>query len=133
MPTLSNDRLTSLKNEIKMAEAINKEELEPILLNALQRYIGEYVPPIGRDWDVVLNEVYPVIQNNLPSIFFRNPRAFLKPRNKTYITKKRDPISGRMQEMQVDSTKSARTQEALLNYLISDAQIKYKRQVRKCL
>ncbi|KKK69759.1 hypothetical protein LCGC14_2930820, partial [marine sediment metagenome] len=83
------------------------------------------------DWDIVLNEIYPVVQWNLPSTFFRNPRAFLKPRNKTFITKKRDPISGKMVEVQGDSTKSARTQEHILNYSL--AEIKFKRETRKVL
>ena len=87
LATISKERLVALKNEIKMAEALNKEDLEPILISSLRRYVGEHVPLIGQNWDIVLNEVYPVIQNNLPSIFFRNPRAFLKPRNKTYIAK----------------------------------------------
>lgn len=101
--------------------------------DSLSRYMGTYIPAMGQDWDIVLNELYPIIQNELPSIFFRNPRAFLKPRNKTFIAKKRDPISGKMTEVQLDSQKSAKTQEALLNYDISDAQMKYKKQVRKVL
>lgn len=130
---ISKDRLIALKNEILMAEAINRQELEPIMIESLQRYIGNFVPPIGVDWDIVLNELYPIIQNELPSIFFRNPRAFLKPRNKTFIAKRRDPISGKMVDVQLDSSKSAKTQEAILNYDISDAQMKYKRQARKVL
>lgn len=130
---ISKERLVALKNEIKMAEALNEEELQPVLTNALSRYIGDYVPPFGKGWDIVLNEVYPIIQNNLPSIFFRNPRVFLKPRNKTYIAKRRDPISGDMVETQSDSTKSATTQEAIANYAISDTQMRYKKEVRKCL
>ena len=91
---LSKERISALKNEIKMAETLNEEELEPIMSEALSRYIGQYCPEFGMDWDIVLNEVYPIIQSNLPSIFFRNPRAFLKPRSKTFIVKQRDPISG---------------------------------------
>ena len=128
---ISKDRLLALKNEIKMAEVINREELEPVIQEALQRYIGNFKPEFGVDWDIVLNEVYPIVQNNLPSIFFRNPRAFLKPRNKTFITKKRDPISGKMVEVELDSSKSAKTQEDLLNYLINE--IGYKKEVRKVL
>ena len=130
---ISKERLNSLRNEIKMSEAINKEELEPIMVDSLSRYIGNFIPPMGMDWDIVLNELYPIIQNELPSIFFRNPRAFLRPRNKTFIAKKRDPISGKMVETEMDSAKSAKTQEAILNYDISDAQMKYKKQVRKVL
>jgi len=130
---ISKERLKALKNELVMAEAINQQELQPIMVDSLSKYIGNYVPPIGNDWDIVLNELYPIIQNELPSIFFRNPRAFLKPRNKTYIAKRRDPISGNMVEVQLDSSKSAKTQEAILNYDISDAQMRYKYQARKVL
>jgi hypothetical protein len=128
---IPNERLIALKNEIVMAEKMNEEELEPIMAESLSRYMGEFVPEFGMDWDIVLNEVYPIIQNNLPSIFFRNPRAFLKPRNKTFIAKKRDPVSGKMVEVELDSQKSARTQEDLLNYML--VEIKYKKEVRKVL
>lgn len=131
MDKLSVERIVALKNEIAMAEALNKEELEPIVAESIQRYIGEYIPVFGGDWDIVLNEVYPIIQSNLPSIFFRNPRAFLKPRNKTYIVRKRNPISGQLEDVELDSAKSAKTQEHILNYLISE--IKYKPEVRKVL
>jgi hypothetical protein len=128
---ISKDRLLTLKNEIKMAEMINREELEPIIQESLQRYMGTFVPDFGANWDIMLNEVYPIVQNNLPSIFFRNPRAYLKPRNKTFIAKKRDPVTGKMVETELDSSKSAKTQEDLLNYLISE--IGYKKEVRKVL
>ena len=129
--SLSSERLVALKNEIIMSEMINKEELEPIMTDSLRRYIGNYAPPMGMDWDIILNELYPIIQYELPSIFFRNPRAFLKPRNKTFIAKKRNPITGKMEEIELDATKSAKTQEAILNYDIS--QIKYKQQLQKVL
>ena len=133
MANLSKDRLNAIKNEIKMAEKINREELQPIMIDSVKRYLGTFVPQVGMDWDIVLNELYPIIQNEMPSIFFRNPRAFLKPRNKTFIAKRRDPISGQMVEVQLDSAKSAKTQEAILNYDISDAEMKYKKQARKVL
>lgn len=128
---LSDERLITLKNEIDMAEALNKEELEPIIAESLQRYVGEFVPVFGGDWDIILNEVYPIIQSNLPSIFFRNPRAFLKPRNKTYIVKKRNPVSGQKEDTELDSALSAKTQEHILNYLLTE--IKYKPEVRRVL
>ena len=128
---IDKERLSALKNEIRMAEKLNEEELEPLMREALDRYMGVHVPEFGADWDIILNEVYPIIQNNLPSIFFRNPRVFLKPRNKTFIGKKRNPVSGQMEEVQMDSTKSARTQEAILNYCMSE--IKYKKETRKVL
>lgn len=114
-----------------MAEAVNKQELVPIMVEAFQRYTGKYIPAMGANWDLCLNEIYPIIQNNLPSTFYRNPRAFLKPRNKTFITKSRDPISGKMQEKEMDSSKSAKTQEAILNYSLT--RINYKKEVRKVL
>lgn len=128
---LSADRIKNLKSEIQMSIALNREELEPILQENIQRYLGNYVPAFGNDWDIVLNEVYPIIQNNLPSIFFRNPRAFLKPHNKTFIIKKRNPISGQMEEIEADAAKSARTQEDILNYTI--AHINYKKEIQKVL
>lgn len=125
------DRLNDLKDEMKISEGLNKEELEPIIVESLQRYLGEYIPPQGAGWDIILNEVYPIIQNELPSIFFRNPRAFLKPRNKTYLAKRRNLQTQKMEEVQLDSTKSARTQESILNYKVS--QINYKQEARKTL
>ena len=128
---LSKERIKQLRNEVAMAKALNKEELTPVLQENIQRYIGNYIPAFGTDWDIVLNEIYPIIQAWLPSIFFRNPRAFLKPRNKTFVCKKRDPISGKMVEVEGDSAKSAKTQEDILNYTL--VEIKYKKEVRKCL
>ena len=128
---LAQDRLMQLRNEVIMCEATNKEELSPILEEGLQRYVGKYISAYSREWDLALNEIYPIIQNNLPAIFFRNPRAFLKPRNKTFIVKKRNPMTGEMEEVEADSSKSAKTQEYLLNYCLQE--IKYKRETRKVL
>ena len=114
-----------------MAETINEEELEPIMAEALSRYMGDHVPDFGTDWDIVLNEVYPIVQYHLPATFYRNPRAFLKPKNKTFIAKRRNPISGQMEDVELDSTKSAKTQEALLNYML--VEIGYKKETRKVL
>ena len=112
-----------------MCEKYLEEELQPIMQESLERYIGSYVPEIGVDWDIILNEIYPIIQTEIPSIFFRVPRAYLKPRNKFYITKKRNPLSGEKEEVQIDASKSAQTQEALLNYDVS--QMKYKEESRR--
>lgn len=114
-----------------MAETLNREDIEPIMTEALQRYTGKYVPKYGYNWDIILNEVYPIVQTNLPAIFFRNPRAYLKPRNKTFIAKVFDPVSGKKVATQLDSQKSANTQEAILNYSLE--RIKYKRETRKVL
>ena len=100
MSKLSKDRLMQLKSEIKMAETLNERKLGPQFQEAILRYTGNYIPNIGSDWDIILNEIYPVIQYNLPSIFFRNPRAFLKPKTKTFITKRRNPMNGKMEQVQ---------------------------------
>jgi hypothetical protein len=128
---LTEKRIKALKNEVVMAKAFNKEELTPVLQENLQRYTNTYIPAFGQNWDIVLNEVYPIVQAYLPAIFFRNPRAFLKPRNKTYIAKKRDPISGKMVDVELDSAKSAKTQEDIINYTL--VEIKYKKEVRMVL
>lgn len=114
-----------------MSEVINKNELFPILQESLHRYIGDYIPDFGGTWDIVLNEIYPIIQNWLPSIFFRNPRAFLKPKNKTYIAKVRDPMSGKMVDTELDAAASAKTQEHILNYSVLE--MNYKREARRWL
>jgi hypothetical protein len=128
---LSSDDLIRIKQEIKMSEKYLEQELTPIIQENLERYTGHFIPGMAQDWDIVLNEFYPIIQYNLPSIFFRNPRVFLKPRQKTYIAKKRNPLSGVMEEVQLDSGESAKTQEALLNYILQE--IKYKKEVRRVL
>lgn len=120
-----------LRNEIIIAEKLNEDKLLTQMREALQRYTGRHVPAIGMDWDIVLNEVYPIIQYELPSIFFRNPKVYLKPRNKNYICKKTDPLTGAKVDVVMDSSKSARTQEALLNYTLAKCQ--YKRETQKVL
>ena len=129
--SLSEHSLNKLRNEVIMAEKLNDDKLKPSMLEGIRRYTGTHVPSIARDWDIIVNEFYPIIQYHLPAIFFRNPRAFLKPRNKNFIIKKRDPITGQMTETFGDSSKSAKTQEAILNYSITE--IRYKEEVRKVL
>jgi len=128
---LSDNRISDLFSEIKMAEAFNEQEIKPKFVEGVERYTGRHIPKFGGDWDIILNEVFPIIQNNLPSIFFRNPRAFLKPRNKTYITKKRDPVTGQKVDVEIDSSRSATTQEAIINYQLQE--IKYKKESRSVL
>lgn len=120
-----------MRNEIRMAEKVNEDKLLPQMREAMERYTGKHVPAIASNWDIILNELYPIVQYELPSIYFRNPRAFLKPRNKNYIVKRRDPLTGNMVPVVMDSNKSAKTQEAILNYTVS--QIRYKEEVRRCL
>lgn len=128
---IDKDELFDLKNQIIMAETLNREEIEPVMTESLSRYMGKFVPKYGYNWDIVLNEVYPIIQTNLPAIFFRNPRAYLKPRSKTYIAKVFDPTVGKKVDTEVDSQKSANTQEAILNYSLE--KIKFKKETRKVL
>lgn len=128
---LSKDEIWKLKNEILMSETINREEIEPVMAESLQRYMGKHTPKFGYNWDIILNEVYPIVQTNLPAIFFRTPRAFLKPRQKTYIAKVFDPTTQKKVDTEMDSQKSANTQEAILNYKVS--KIGYKQEMRKVL
>ena len=128
---LSDMQLLKIREEVRMSEKLIELELKPTIQRNLERYTGTDRPICWEDWEVQINEYYPVVQINLPATFFRNPRAFLKPRQKTYICKQRDPISGLMVPIQMDSTKSAKTQEGLLNYIISE--INYKREARRVL
>jgi len=128
---ISQDRLEKLMNEIQMSEAFNEEELQPIIDENIRRYTNQFIPNIGRNWSVIINEFYPIVQFNLPNTFLNTPRAFLKPKNKFYITKERDPISGQKVEVQKESQKSANTQEAIINYRLSE--MEYKQEVKKCV
>ncbi len=128
---LSKTELFELKNQIIMAETINREELQPVMTENLERYMGKHFPKFGYNWDIVLNEVYPIVQTNLPAIFFRNPRFYLKPRQKTFIAKVLDPATGKKVDTELDSQKSANTQEAILNYTLD--KIRYKQETRKVL
>jgi len=129
--TLDRDLLVRLHNEISLAEKRNESELLPVILDNIARYTGSHIPTVGADWDIVLNEVYPIVQFNLPSIFFRNPRVFLKARHKHFIAKRRNPKNEKLEDFQMDSSRSARTQEAILNYTIDE--INYKHESRKVL
>lgn len=131
MSKLSKTELFELKNQIIMAETLNREELQPVMTESLERYMGKHFPKFGYNWDIVLNEVYPIVQTNLPAIAFRNPRAYLKPRQKTFIAKVLDPATGKKVDTQLDSQKSANTQEAILNYTLD--KIRYKNETRKVL
>lgn len=130
--SFDSERLAALRNEIQMSVKFNDKELKPILEECLSRYTGNYVPSFAHGWDILINEIYPVIQNYLPSIMFRVPRALLKPKQKTYIAKRRNPQSGQMEDIQLDSAKSAMSQEAILNYSVSE-EMNYKKEVHRTL
>lgn len=114
-----------------MAEKRIEDELIPCLQRNLARYTGDHVPDIAADWDIVLNEIYTIVQFNIPSIFFKNPRVFLKPRTKNFMVKRRNPLTEEMEPVFLDSSKSAKTQEAILNYTVQE--INYKQEARKVL
>ena len=128
---LTHEQLTSIHNELRLAEKRNETELVPVLRKNLFRYVGEFVPDVGVEWDIILNEVYPIIQFNIPSIYFRNPKVFLRPRNKTVFVKRRNLQTEEMEMTPVDGTKLAKTQEAVLNFCLDD--IGYKREVQRVL
>ena len=130
-PPLDKETLVRIHNEITLAEKRNENLLLPRLRRNIARYTGDFIPDVGADWDIILNEIYPIVQHNIPSTFFRNPRVFLKPRNKTFMAKRRDLNTGGMRTVQLDSSLAARTQEAILNYAIQE--IKYKNETRKVL
>lgn len=127
----SDKKLRYIKEELVMARKLNEEYLQNQMREAIDRYTGVHVPAIGLSWDIMLNEVYPIIQYNLPSIFFRDPRAFLKPKSKTFIVKRRNPVTGEMEPVTLDASKSAKTQEHILNHIIG--QIGYKKECQKVL
>ena len=126
---ISDDRLRDLQNQIQMSKALLKEELQPIISENMSRYIGTYVPKFAADWDIVLNEIYPIVQYYMPALFFRNPRAFLKPRTQYFFYNKRDPLTGELKKVQMESLKSATTQESILNYGLEG--MHYKEETRK--
>jgi len=128
---ISQKRLTKLFNEIRMATAFNEQELQPVIRESINRYTNKFRPSIGYNWRVFINEFYPIIQFNLPNTFLNTPRAFLKPKHKYFIATKRDPVTGKRQQMQLDSTKSAKTQEAIINYRLPE--MRYKQEVKKCV
>lgn len=131
--SIPKDTITRIRQEVILAEKLNQNELEPIIRENLNRYCSRHAPENAsvQDYDLILNEVYPIVQRELPAIFFRNPRVFLKPRNKTFIAKRRNPLTGVMEDKELDSQKSAKTQEAILNYKLEE--IRYKKETQKCL
>ena len=128
---LDKETLVRIHNEITLAEKRNENLLLPRIRRNVARYTGDFIPDVGADWDIILNEIYPIVQHNIPSTFFRNPRVFLKPRNKTFIAKRRDLNTGGLKEVQLDSSLAARTQEAIINYAVQE--MKYKNETRKVL
>jgi len=127
------ETLLKLRQEIALAEKLNEQELEPKMREGLARYLGRHIPDVqsAGGWDVILNEIYPVVQYEIPSIYYRNPRPFAKARTKTFIARRRDPMTGQMVDVQLDSMKSARTQEAILSAKVHD--IRYKPEVQRVL
>jgi len=131
--SIPKDTIRRIRQEVVLAEKLNQNELEPIVRENLNRYCSRHAPENAsvQDYDLILNEIYPIVQRELPAIFFRNPRVFLKPRNKTFIAKRRNPQTGVVEEIELDSQKSAKTQEAILNYKLEE--IRYKKETQKVL
>jgi len=75
MSKAQEQKVRYIKEELLMARKLNEEYLQTQMREAIDRYTGVFVPAIGLSWDIMLNEVYPIIQYNLPSIFFRDPRS----------------------------------------------------------
>jgi hypothetical protein len=131
---ISELELNIIRNEIKICEKNLDDFVIPQMETALAHYLGgpfnsTYLSDV--QWDVYLNEVYSLIQYELPSIFFQTPRVFLKPRNKTFIAKKFNPRTQKKEDTFLDADKSAKTQEHILNYSLH--QMDYKRQNRRTL
>ena len=121
--------MSHLFDEINLCEKLIDTELRPKMDEAMKRYIGEYIPQNADDWDVLINEIYANVQLNLPSTFFQTPRVYCRAKNKNYIAKELDPVTGRKIPVLKDSQKSSVTQEAVMNYLIQENN--YKDEVRK--
>ena len=128
---IADKELLNLKNQILMAEKINESKILPQAQEAIRRYTSNFVPDIAVDWDVVLNEIYPIIQIELATIYFRNPKVYCKPKNKFYSSMVMNPITGKKEEVFMESAKSAKVQEAILNYTLSE--IGYKQEITRCL
>ena len=61
--------ISQIKQEIIMSKKLNEDVILPQMQEAIQRYTGTFIPNIGSNWDIALNEIYPIIQFNFPSIF----------------------------------------------------------------
>ena len=61
---LTEARIEALREEIVMSEKLNEDYLQPVMTEAVSRYVGGFKPKFGETWDIILNEVYPIIQNN---------------------------------------------------------------------
>jgi len=128
---LSEKEFLNLKNQIIMAEKVNETKLLPQATEAIRRYTSNFIPDNAHDWDIVLNEIYPIIQQELATIYFRNPRVFLKPKNKFYSCMVMNPATGKKEEVFMESAKSAKTQEAILNYTLGE--IGYETEITRIL
>lgn len=123
------EAILKIRNEIIMAEQIIEDMIVPKMQEVIRKYTGDYRPEVPMD--VYLNEIYPIVQYELPAIFFKTPRAILKPRSKGYYKKVRDLMTGEKTKVFVEGQKSARTQEHILNYSLG--YMKYKKQMRRVL
>ena len=117
--------------EIEVSRKLNEKILKDKFVEWYERYCGKYNlnKKYSGDFELMMNEVYPIIQWLAPSIFFQNPQVFAKPRSKTFTYTKTNPKTAEKTEVVEPSQNSARTQEALLNWSIYD--MRYSSEVRK--
>lgn len=108
--------LSALWQEIEICEQKIRLEVVPVMTESLMAYTGQRISADNQDCDVVLNDVFPIIQQKLPYLFFRKPRALIKPRRKNVFVRKRNPVTGELQNKRVDGTKLAKTTEAAINW-----------------
>jgi len=108
--------IKALWNEIVVCEKKIQNEVVPVMTDAVMAYTGQRINPHNQDFTIVLNDVFPIVQQKLPFLFFRKPRAFVKPRRKHVFITKRNENTGEKEKVRVDGTKLAKTTEAALNW-----------------
>lgn len=117
------DEITSLWNQINLTEQVIKNQVVPSYIESLSHYIGETSFKLHNmdEVDVALNDTFPIVQQKLPFLFFRRPRAFVKPRRKFVLVTKTNPITGQREKIRVDGSKLARTTEHALNWNLHES------------
>lgn len=108
--------LRALWNEITVCEKKIENEVVPVMTDTLMAYTGQRINPLEADLEVVLNDAFPIVQQKLPFLFFRKPKAFIKPRRRHVFVTKRNEQTGIKEPTRVDGVKLARTTEAALNW-----------------
>lgn len=94
---------------VKMARAKRKDQFEPIANRLRAMYRGEDKPDWGDENSVHINLMFANIESAKPSIFFRNPKIYIKPTQETFVLE-----DGR----QLDGRKAAGLIEDAVNYIL---------------